>query len=173
VRTCSVDGCDRKRHAHGLCLAHYHRSRAKGGLRPDVPLNPTVEDRFWARVDKSGECWFWTGARTRYGHGQIGHGDVVVYAHRFVYELLVGPIPSGHGLHHTCRNPACVRPEHLVPMMQGAHVAEHREEISTARWPNGPIWRHGTLTGYGNHRCRCGACREAARRYRREYKTRQ
>lgn len=34
-------------------------------------------------------------------------------AHRWAYELVVGPIPVGLTIDHLCRNPACVRPSHL------------------------------------------------------------
>lgn len=37
-------------------------------------------------------------------------------AHRFAYELLVGPIPTGLTLDHLCRRPACVNPSHLEPV---------------------------------------------------------
>ena len=37
-------------------------------------------------------------------------------AHRFAYELLVGPVPQGLQLDHLCRNRRCVNPEHLEPV---------------------------------------------------------
>lgn len=59
-------------------------------------MRPTAEERFWSKVDKSGACWLWTGS-TRGGYAQFhpgGRGVSPIDGHRFVYELLVGPIPG-------------------------------------------------------------------------------
>jgi hypothetical protein len=69
--------------------------------------------RFWAKVDKSGECWLWTASRKPNGYGQFMMWPKLRYAHRVAYELLVGPAPETADLDHTCHNRACVNPEHL------------------------------------------------------------
>lgn len=61
-------------------------------------------------------CWEWTGAVTWSGYGQIKSGAKIVYAHRHMYELLVGPIPDGLQIDHLCRNRVCVNPSHLEPV---------------------------------------------------------
>lgn len=68
-------------------------------------------DRFWSKVDV-GDCWQWT-ACTQRGYGRFMAGDGLKRAHRFAYELLVGPIPEGQQLDHLCRNRGCVNPDHL------------------------------------------------------------
>lgn len=73
-------------------------------------------DRFWEKVDKSGECWLWTAYTTKKGYGQTHIGGKTKYAHRVAYELSVGPIPDGKELDHLCRNRACVNPDHLDPV---------------------------------------------------------
>lgn len=76
----------------------------------------SVEERFWSKVDTSGECWVWTGAKTfDGGYGQIGTGvgKKLALAHRFSYELAYGPITNGLWVLHRCDNPSCVRPDHL------------------------------------------------------------
>jgi hypothetical protein len=72
--------------------------------------------RFWAKVDKSGECWLWLGGKAHRGHGRVKWGGRFRPAHRIAYELLVGPVPEGLCVLHNCPggdNPACVRPSHL------------------------------------------------------------
>lgn len=68
-------------------------------------------------------CWLFTGSqwgrdyrRPAGGYGQVREGDRRRPAHVVVYELLVGPVPSGLLLDHTCRMRLCVNPWHLEPV---------------------------------------------------------
>ena len=75
----------------------------------------TVEARFWAKVRKGKGCWQWLGcisSATGYGSFRYGSHNPG-YAHRFAYELLVGPIPDGLSIDHLCRHPWCVKPAHM------------------------------------------------------------
>jgi hypothetical protein len=74
----------------------------------------TSADRFWRFVDRSADtmCWHWKGNVRRSGYGRFDNAP----AHRFAYELLIGPIPLGLQLDHLCRNTGCVNPQHLEPV---------------------------------------------------------
>ena len=75
----------------------------------------SVEERFWNKVfmcPMSG-CWLWGGADNGAGYGRFNISGILVYAHRYSYELLRGAIPVGLVLDHLCRTPACVNPDHL------------------------------------------------------------
>lgn len=82
--------------------------------------HPTIEGRFWGKVDRSAPngCWEWTGNITAKGYGlfTVRPGPRTVSVHRFAYELVVGPIPEGLQLDHLCRNRKCVNPAHLEPV---------------------------------------------------------
>lgn len=74
--------------------------------------------RFWEKVDFSGPCWEWQAFRLN-GYGRFGVGGAagcIVYAHRWAWENLVGPIPDGLQIDHLCRNRRCVNPDHLEPV---------------------------------------------------------
>lgn len=68
-----------------------------------------IAERFWEKVDKSGECWLWTAHLDRDGYGRFDHGG----AHRTALKLTGVAIPQGVVVDHICHTPACVRPSHL------------------------------------------------------------
>ena len=81
--------------------------------------NMKLLERFWSKIDKSGDCWEWIPARNRFRgrhpkYGQFYDGVKLVKAHRFSKQLeLQRPISSEEHVLHTCDNPRCVRPSHL------------------------------------------------------------
>jgi hypothetical protein len=99
------------------------RRRTRTGQFGIIDTTPWASDAFWAQVDKSGECWLWTGARGG-PYGKFSYGSrtlgtrIQIGAHRFAYQNLVGPIPDGLVLDHLCRTPLCVRPDHLEAVTQ-------------------------------------------------------
>lgn len=130
MHQCAITGCDRPIRARGLCKKHYDHAR-HAGLIAVNQLNPSPNDRFWARVDQSGgddACWPWQGSINGHGYGSVSRAGKVRGTHRVAYELLVGPIPEGLTLDHlchsndptcaggvTCVHRRCVNPAHLQP----------------------------------------------------------
>lgn len=74
------------------------------------------EERFWAKVDKSGECWQWTGGRDRDGYGRFWLDGWTQAAHRVSYIWSQPADIDGFQLDHVCHNKSCVRPDHLRPV---------------------------------------------------------
>ena len=68
---------------------------------------------FDSKVDKSGECWNWTGATCGKGYGRFRINGRLEQAHRVAYTAARGPIPDGLQIDHLCRSKNCVRPDHL------------------------------------------------------------
>jgi hypothetical protein len=76
-----------------------------------------VEERFWLYVaipdDSEHDCWLWTGGTTD-GYGEIRDRGKTIRAHRLSYEIHHGPLSPGMFALHTCDNPPCVSPHHLI-----------------------------------------------------------
>lgn len=72
---------------------------------------------FWKRVNKTDSCWLWTGKPHRadaWGYGRVSACGKTIKAHRFAYILAYGAIPDSVLVRHSCDNPMCVRPDHLM-----------------------------------------------------------
>lgn len=115
-------------------MLHYNRWRRHGSPEPEgirVVHAGTAEERFWTKVDVRGpdECWPWMAATFK-GYGRFyPEPGVQVTAHRYAYELEVGPVPEGHTLHHECRLRACCNWRHVIPMAPSKHGRLHRLEV--------------------------------------------
>ena len=93
-----------------------------------MPPSRSIEERFWENVDKHGpihpykpelgRCWMWLASmRCADGYGGIWEGlpsRKMLSTHRISWELHIGSIPIGLKIRHSCDNPPCVNPAHLL-----------------------------------------------------------
>jgi hypothetical protein len=75
-------------------------------------------------------CWLWPGGLNQEGYGQKTIDGKTYKAHRLIYELLIGPIPDGFEVCHSCDRPRCVNPEHLF---LGTHADNMRDKVEKGR----------------------------------------
>lgn len=131
----------------------------------------TLQERFWPKVDKSGECWNWTGVLGGGGYGYISVGGRTgrdLRAHRVSYEWAHGPIPDGLEIDHLCQNKRCVNPDHLEAVTKSENQLRWREGRATCNHGHPLSAETYRAVPSENHR-RCIVCRNQAHNlYRRE-----
>jgi hypothetical protein len=86
-----------------------------------------THSRFLAKVSKSGSgCLVWDASK-RNGYGVFWDGTQNVRAHRWAYEQAKGRIPPELEIDHTCRNKACVNPDHLEAVTHSENMKRSPE----------------------------------------------
>lgn len=100
--------------------------------KPIPELTEKQLEKFWSRVDKSGDCWIWTGTKIRgYGAASL---QTSFYAHRISYFLANDIDPGESMVCHKCDTPACVNPDHL---WLGDDLDNQQDSISKKRHSHG------------------------------------
>lgn len=92
----------------------------------NIEWTDTTWNRLVALIDRRGpdECWPWTAGLFSNGYGQFRVGRRKVRAHRAYFEKVVGPVPAGKILCHSCDNPRCCNPAHLRVGTHGDNAAD-------------------------------------------------
>jgi len=100
-----------------------------------------------SRTETVGACWIWQGGRRDGRYGCVlatalrsSPGTYpILDTHRVVYLLMVGEIPEGMHLHHTCEQALCCNPAHLEVLTPAQHkLAHHGDTCVAGHTPN---WR--------------------------------
>lgn len=186
MNPCRSVACDRAAVARGLCNTHWTAWRWASA--DFTPIYGDTEARFWSKVDRHGtdECWPWTGMIERSGYGQFyapETGVRLAKAHRYAYELLVGPVPGEMDLDHlchtrdgTCRlgnacpHRRCVNPKHLQPVTPLENWLRSRtqsaENTRKTHCVHGHLLSGANLIRRSDGGRRCRECKAASERQR-------
>lgn len=125
-------GCGQEPKTPGAQFAHGHHFRKYD----------SVEEQFWANVEKTEDCWLWKASTfADSGYGQMRVGKKMRRAHRVGYEIQAGPIPEGLAVLHRCDEPRCVRGSHLFLGTHKENMADMVAKGRSASRANGRHWR--------------------------------
>lgn len=117
---------------------------------------------FWAKVNKTENCWLWQGS-TNGVYGKLQIRPRIWLAHRLSYAIAYGNIPKGLVIDHICNKPLCVNPFHLQAITQRKNVLRSSnviaQQVLRTRCPKG----HEYDYFYKNKRM-CRTCRKLQRR---------
>ncbi len=92
-----------------------------------------IDQKLQSNLSNHGEedqCWEYQGYLDEWGYGSIKREGKTHRAHRYVYSKLTGEDITDKVLRHTCDNPACCNPKHLIP---GTHDDNVQDRVEKGR----------------------------------------
>lgn len=126
----------------------------------------SVEERFWAKVNKSElGCWDWTGAKSNksYGYGVFQLSDHLTSAHKVAW-ILEGKEDLGNSLlDNVCGNRSCVKPDHWRKSIRTFNL-DGKQKVSNFSCVNEGCERPSRAI---HKQSLCEPCRQSAKRKRR------
>ena len=141
-------------------------SLSSGRVTVELPVTLSAQyiaaltERFFRKVTVTDDCWLWTGGIAGQ-YGQFRCKDKRVPAHRFSYEMFVGPIPEGLFVDHLCCVKRCVKPTHLEPVTHAENMRRARRS-NDVHCANGHAWTpENSYTSKAGYRV-CRVCSKGA-----------
>lgn len=115
-------------------------------------------------------CWKWTGSThpvTGYGEFRIDgrRGTTIKKSspHRYIYQYLIGEIPSGKEVDHLCHNRACSNPLHLQLLTHKDNIRRRKASPAvTGVCKNGHPMKGENIYTSPSGISRCRTCQDAS-----------
>lgn len=93
-----------------------------------------LDNKFLKNIQSFDDCWIWKPYKGRYPWYKPT-GMKQIQAHRYVCTVYHGDM-TGKVARHTCDNPACVNPKHIIPGTQQDNIADG---VKRGRYKNNRI----------------------------------
>ena|ERR1700733_8097685 len=100
-------------------------------------ISAKTKARFEKHIIKiPGACWEWLAGKNERGYpkfamvnaeAEIPHATKthrMESGNRVSFRIYKGPIPAGMKIRHTCDNPGCLNPDHLIPGTQKQNMED-------------------------------------------------
>jgi hypothetical protein len=145
-RESQYDVGEEEQQAAAARLGVYRMTNAERTLRWRLRKAGIIQPHPWLAADLEANCirdeatgcLVWQRNLNSRGYGKIKRGGVNLYVHRLSLENKLGrPLAAGMVARHTCDNPPCMAPEHLIEGTQreniGDQIARGRHRWQRAR----------------------------------------
>ena len=163
-RTCSVEGCERKRTYREYCPNHQYKFKKYGDPLAGKTYYKNPEDAISARSREEGSCLIWEGSKTADGYGTINFQSKIRTVHSVAWEMKYGKIPEGSQINHTCWNRDCVSIDHLEMVTRSQNsayrsgpTAKTTSGIRNVYWVAGAwnvrVQKNGRKHYFGRYKC--------------------
>jgi hypothetical protein len=95
-------------------LKMLHKNKKISDKNQEKKYDAKAKKRFWKKVEKVGNCYFWTASQQTGRYGQFNYRGKIMLAHHFSFEMATGDkLAPGEKLLHSCDHPLCVNPKHV------------------------------------------------------------
>jgi len=109
----------------------------------EMKLTEKQLNNFHNKIRKTDNCWYWIGSMNTRGYGVVSLNYKPLIAHRVMYMIHNGNIPSSVLVRHSCHTKNCVNPAHLVP---GSHRDNKDDCVNADRQAMGKTVSTAKLT---------------------------
>jgi hypothetical protein len=102
-------------------------------------------------------CWLWLGGKDKKtGYGTSWLDGTYQKSHCVFYQLVVGPIPEGLELHHSCFHTSCVNTSHLRPVTHKENRLLSKKRLIDKACKRGHTWTptNTRINSRGQRTCR-------------------
>lgn len=137
MKYCKIEGCTGKHEGKGFCKKHYQRFLKYGDPmftkfskdrkqkeQPVYKQKPHYNSKpiEFLEIDGCFICISHDYKGQRYA--TMHKNGKFTGVHRHVYTEMYGEIPKGKVIMHSCDNPKCINPEHLILGTQGENIRD-------------------------------------------------
>ncbi|ULB10691.1 hypothetical protein ORIO_12335 [Cereibacter azotoformans] len=124
-------------------------------MRPEFAerriYSTAIIEKFWksVHIGSPDQCWPWTGSLTEKGYGRFKVYGGMKRANRMAWEIENNEFLGSRMARHSCDNPACCNPSHLLPgsaqdnvddmMTRGRHAPHSPGRMAGERNPRAKL----------------------------------
>lgn len=110
--------------------------------------------RFWDKVNKTDNCWLWTG-KIDDGYGRFSYNKKLYLVHRLIVAIMKEPVFPDMVIDHICKVRNCCNPDHLRQVTKSENSSNRKSNLEPDLCINGhPLFDDGSQTHISSRRTR-------------------